>query len=173
MSSRGSAPPVGGGLANSAIADDRLSRLSDGAQPARANRPPAAMLLRKLTTSLLETYKVINNHYYAKKAKEKAATAAAQREREAGAADYVVNVGDILGGRYKVTESLGKGSFGQVVGALDTLNGDRKVAVKVIKAREAFRKQAKTEISILKRLNDRDNEDRRVPRERFFALFTV
>ena len=35
----------------------------------------------------------------------------------------------------------------------------RKVAVKVIKAREAFRKQAKTEIKLLEMLNTKDPED--------------
>ena len=35
----------------------------------------------------------------------------------------------------------------------------RKVAVKVIKAREAFRKQAKTEIKLLEMLNSKDPED--------------
>ena len=64
----------------------------------------------------------------------------------------------MLGGRYRVLESVGKGSFGQVVSALDTTKGE-KVAVKVIKNKEAFRRQARTEIKLLKMLNEKDPSD--------------
>ncbi len=52
--------------------------------------------------------------------------------------DYQVKIGDMLGSKYRVVESLGKGSFGQVVSAVDNVTG-AKVAVKVIKNKEAFR----------------------------------
>ena len=51
---------------------------------------------------------------------------------------------------------------GQVVAAEDTKEGPqhgRKVAVKVIKAKEAFRRQAKEEIKLLEKLNQKDPED--------------
>jgi dual specificity tyrosine-phosphorylation-regulated kinase 1 len=110
---------------------------------------------------LLATYKAINNKYYAAK-KARQAAAAAGAAPASGTSDYVMVVGDVLGGRYRVTESIGKGSFGQVVSAEDIREGPtlgRKVAVKVIKAREAFRKQAKTEIKLLEMLNSKDPED--------------
>jgi len=124
---------------------------------ARAYRPTSEMPMRKLTTGLLLTYKAINNRYYQKK-KERAAAAKA----EAASADYNMVVGEILGGRYKVLDSIGKGSFGQVVAAEDQKEGSnlgRKVAIKVIKAREAFRKQAKLEINLLEMLNKKDPDD--------------
>ncbi len=109
--------------------------------------------LRKLTTGLLRTYKLINERYYTAK-KERQAKANGERRD----ADYQVTVGDLLGQHYKVVESMGKGSFGQVVSAEDTRD-KRKVAVKVIKNREAFRRQAKTEIKLLEMLNRRDPDD--------------
>lgn len=72
--------------------------------------------------------------------------------------------GQIIHGRYKVQKSLGRGSFGQVVSAIDTqqTNPDgteRKVAIKVVKSKEAFRRQAKTEIKLLELLNKMDPDD--------------
>ncbi len=112
--------------------------------------------LRKLTTSLLATFKQINNRYYQQKKERQAAkSGGADAKREA---DYVVTPGDMLGPNYRVVESMGKGSFGQVVCAEDIRTGV-KVAVKVIKNREAFRRQAKTEIKLLELLNRKDPED--------------
>lgn len=112
--------------------------------------------LRMLTTQLLATFKAINTRYYQQKKERQAAkSGGADARREA---DYVVTVGDMLGTHYRVIESMGKGSFGQVVCAEDNRTGN-KVAVKVIKNREAFRRQAKTEIKLLELLNRRDPQD--------------
>lgn len=122
----------------------------EAAIPARDH---AQAPLRKLTTGLLTTYKLINQRYYeAKKAKQAAKAASARVE------DYSVTVGDVLGSHYRVEESMGKGSFGQVVSAIDTRTGV-KVAVKVIKNKDAFRRQARTEIKLLELLNKKDPED--------------
>lgn len=72
--------------------------------------------------------------------------------------DYTATPGDMLGAYYRVEESMGKGSFGQVVSAID-LRTNTRVAVKVIKNKEAFRRQARTEIRLLELLNRRDPED--------------
>ena len=129
----------------------------DASQEAPPVRPSSEMPMRKLTTGLLATYKAINARYYQRK-KEKAAAAKA----ESASSDYVMVAGSLLGGRYKVLDSIGKGSFGQVVSAEDTKEGPtqgRKVAIKVIKAREAFRKQAKMEVKLLEMLNQKDPDD--------------
>jgi hypothetical protein len=109
--------------------------------------------IRKVTTGLLRTYKLINERYYVAKRELKAS----QERREV---DYQVTAGQMLG-NYKVIESMGKGSFGQVVSAEDMRDpgSGRKVAVKVIKNREAFRRQAKTEIKLLDMLNKKDEDD--------------
>jgi dual specificity tyrosine-phosphorylation-regulated kinase 1 len=139
--------------------------LSSMAAMAGSGSSPAAYVspLRKLTTGLLTTYKGINARYYAAK-KERNARAAAQPAASAPnlSADYVAKADEMLGARYRVIESVGKGSFGQVVSAVDTKEGPTqglKVAVKIIKAKEAFRKQAKTEIKLLETLNQKDPDD--------------
>ena len=133
-----------------------------GAAPPAAGAAPAVLVvkprdaakdapLRKMTTGLLATYKLINARYYeAKKARQ--ARAANKQE------EYQVTVGDVLGTRYRVEESMGKGSFGQVVAATDLRTGTR-VAVKVIKNKDAFRRQARTEVRLLELLNRKDPED--------------
>lgn len=112
--------------------------------------------VRKLTVNLLATYKEINAVYYRKKRERQA-----QKDAEASGKavyDYQVKIGDMLGTKYRVAESLGKGSFGQVVSAVDITTGQR-VAVKVIKNKEAFRRQARTEIRLLQTLNEKDPSD--------------
>lgn len=102
----------------------------------------------------MATYKLINHRYYeAKKAKAKQGGSAARE-------DFSVVAGELLGpgGKYRVEESMGKGSFGQVVSCINTGTG-AKVAVKVIKNKEAFRRQARTEIKLLELLNKKDPED--------------
>ena len=54
-------------------------------------------------------------------------------------------------GRYVVEQSLGKGSFGRVIQCRDMKAG-RSVAVKIIKSKRAFYKQAQVEIRILQSL---------------------
>ncbi|KAA0164703.1 hypothetical protein FNF31_02241 [Cafeteria roenbergensis] len=109
--------------------------------------------VRKLTTELLKTYKHINEVYYKKKRER-------QRQREAAKKtyDFQVKIGEVLNGRYEVQKELGKGSFGQVVSAHDRQT-DLSVAIKVIKSKDAFRKQAKTEIQLLQLLNSMDPDD--------------
>ena len=73
--------------------------------------------------------------------------------------DYIINSGELFyEGRYKLKERIGKGSFGQVVRAVD-LNDDSEVAIKIIKSKKPFLMQAKTEIELLNHLNEKDTED--------------
>ena len=153
---------AGAGVAGGGAAGGGPGAEGAGAPHAVNTNPPGVRSsidspMRKLTTGLLTTYKAINARYY----ERKKARAAAGGKGES-ASDYVMVVGQMLGGRYKVLESIGKGSFGQVVSAEDTKEGPtqgRKVAIKVIKAREAFRKQAKMEVKLLEMLNQKDPED--------------
>eukprot|EP00939_MAST-03C_sp_MAST-3C-sp1_P000078 g78.t1 len=131
----------------------------------KAQRDPSAAPVRKLTVNLIQTYKHINKVYYA--AKEKRLKK--KSEAESGSGDknscddenynYIIQENEVLADRYIVECRIGKGSFGQVVRALDRTT-KRLVAIKIIKSRSAFTKQAQTEISVLKFLNKKDPEDR-------------
>jgi len=72
--------------------------------------------------------------------------------------DYVVKNGELFNDRYTVSTVIGKGSFGQVVKALDNQTQEW-VAIKIIKSKKPFLQQAKTEIELLKFLNEKDVSD--------------
>jgi dual specificity tyrosine-phosphorylation-regulated kinase 2/3/4 len=65
--------------------------------------------------------------------------------------DYLVVDHDHLGYRYEVTDSLGKGSFGQVLSCRDHATGGS-VAIKIIRNKKRFHHQALVEIKILDNL---------------------
>jgi hypothetical protein len=151
---------VGGGATDALGAGGAVAAPAAAGGAAAPAPPHRDGPLRKLSVNLLVTYKLINQRYYeAKKAKQAAAAAAAKSSSGAPRAeDYTVTAGDVLGVHYRVEESMGKGSFGQVVSATDTRSGER-VAVKVIKNKDAFRRQARTEVRLLEMLNARDPAD--------------
>ena len=65
--------------------------------------------------------------------------------------DYLVVKRDHLGYRYEVLDSLGKGSFGQVLSCRDHATG-QSVAIKIIRNKKRFHHQALIEIKILDNL---------------------
>ncbi|RIB11318.1 kinase-like domain-containing protein [Gigaspora rosea] len=72
--------------------------------------------------------------------------------------DYNVINNDHLCYRYEIVESLGKGSFGQVLKCLDHKTGEY-VAVKIIRNKKRFHCQALVEVKILECLNRWDPDD--------------
>ena len=73
--------------------------------------------------------------------------------------DYIIHPEELFyKDRYKLKERIGKGSFGQVVRALD-LSDNVDVAIKIIKSKKPFLMQAKTEIELLNHLNEKDTDD--------------
>lgn len=136
-------------------------------------RPPNERPVHKLSVGLIETYKRINTLYY-KERDEKRRQKALAEGREVGMAgtgvhnhgfddenyDYILQPGELFNGRYYLKERIGKGSFGQVVRAVDK-ETNREVAIKIIKSKKPFLVQAKTEVDLLVRLvkNDRRDEN--------------
>lgn len=66
--------------------------------------------------------------------------------------DYLVVPHDHLAYRYEIIATLGKGSFGQVLHCRDHCTGES-VAVKIIRNKKRFHKQAEVEIKILESLS--------------------
>ena len=57
--------------------------------------------------------------------------------------DYIYNINEDFNGHYLIQELTGRGSFGQVVRAID-LNTQRDVAIKIFQNRRPFLMQART-----------------------------
>ena len=72
--------------------------------------------------------------------------------------DYHVTMHDHIGYRYEVLGLVGKGAFGQVVRAFDHLE-QRTVAIKVIRNKKRYHKQALVEASVLRTIAERDPRD--------------
>mmetsp|Transcript_9455 Transcript_9455/g.19600 ORF Transcript_9455/g.19600 Transcript_9455/m.19600 type:complete len:605 (-) Transcript_9455:430-2244(-) len=152
----------------------------------RFGRLPADRPIMKLSVSLIETYKQINKVYYEEREARRAARAAQKafsqqqghsygqkqqqqtlQPRGPGTQnngwdddnyDYILTTGEVIMDRYVIQKRIGKGSFGQVVQALDK-NTNKEVAIKIIKSKKPFLMQAKTEIGLLNHLNSHDRED--------------
>lgn len=62
--------------------------------------------------------------------------------------DYLIVNHDHLAYRYEIMDSLGKGSFGQVLNCRDHATGES-VAIKIIRNKKRFHHQALVEIKIL------------------------
>ncbi|PFH47681.1 hypothetical protein AMATHDRAFT_77088 [Amanita thiersii Skay4041] len=73
--------------------------------------------------------------------------------------DYLVVNRDHLAYRYEVIDTLGKGSFGQVLHCRDHCTGES-VAIKIIRNKKRFHHQALVEIRILDKLRTWDSEEK-------------
>jgi serine/threonine-protein kinase PRP4 len=82
---------------------------------------------------------------------------------------YKIRSGEVLGGRYQVQSTLGKGMFSGVARAMDVMTKDL-VAIKIMRNNDALRKGGFTEIAILEKLNAADPENKKhiVKFERWF-----
>ncbi|KAL7536262.1 hypothetical protein ACHAXR_007051 [Thalassiosira sp. AJA248-18] len=134
----------------------------------REGRLPADRPIMKLSVGLIDTYKQINQVYYEEREARRAARAAARSQTGPGPQnngwddenyDYIIKPNELIhNGLYQLQRRIGKGSFGQVVKAVDTTT-QQEVAIKIIKSKKPFLMQAKTEISLLTHLNDNDEGD--------------
>uniref|UniRef100_A0A1I7TMY1 Dual specificity tyrosine-phosphorylation-regulated kinase mbk-1 n=1 Tax=Caenorhabditis tropicalis TaxID=1561998 RepID=A0A1I7TMY1_9PELO len=75
--------------------------------------------------------------------------------------DYILKNGEIFDKRYVILSDtpVGKGSFGQVTKAYDTLNKEE-VAIKIIKNKKTFFDQAQIEIHLLELTNAHDKDNK-------------
>lgn len=73
---------------------------------------------------------------------------------------YNLRIGELINGRYHVTQNLGKGMFSSVVRATDATTGGL-VAIKIIRQNDTMRKAGMKEIGILEQLHEADPEDKK------------
>jgi hypothetical protein len=71
--------------------------------------------------------------------------------------DYNTYVGEQINYRYEILDILGKGSFGQVLKCVDHKE-DKLVAVKIIRSKKKFYKQATVEAKILQYIKEHDRK---------------
>nr|CAB3240363.1 dual specificity tyrosine-phosphorylation-regulated kinase 1B [Phallusia mammillata] len=124
---------------------------------------------RKLSVDLIKTYKHINEVYYAKKKRKQQVAqedARPQKERKVfndgyddSNYDYIIKNGEKWNDRYEIDSLIGKGSFGQVAKAFDHEEQEY-VAIKIIKNKKAFYKQALIEVRLLELMNRFDSENK-------------
>uniref|UniRef100_A0AAQ5XKD7 dual-specificity kinase n=1 Tax=Amphiprion ocellaris TaxID=80972 RepID=A0AAQ5XKD7_AMPOC len=60
----------------------------------------------------------------------------------------------------ELVSTLGSGAFGKVVECIDRLNGNQRVAVKIVKNIECFCEVARSEIAVLEEINGLDDNNR-------------
>eukprot|EP00186_Timspurckia_oligopyrenoides_P003342 CAMPEP_0182451342 /NCGR_PEP_ID=MMETSP1172-20130603/43670_1 /TAXON_ID=708627 /ORGANISM="Timspurckia oligopyrenoides, Strain CCMP3278" /LENGTH=789 /DNA_ID=CAMNT_0024649111 /DNA_START=102 /DNA_END=2471 /DNA_ORIENTATION=- len=73
--------------------------------------------------------------------------------------DYVVMLGELFADRFLIERFLGRGSFGQVVRAYDTVHKQR-VAIKIIKSEKAYFEQSLVEMQMASLLQRVDPDDK-------------
>jgi hypothetical protein len=122
----------------------------------KKQRDPKESPVRKLSVKLLKTYNNINKIYYANKKVGYVKKKGLYNEGN----HYIIKKDEMLQERYKVIEEIGKGVFGVVVKAIDTLHKDCMVAIKIIKNSSKFYYQSKIEIKNLKLLNEKDPDNK-------------
>lgn len=111
-------------------------------------RSPKNLLL-KLTTRILETFKVCNKRFnyqpvvmYPKRELTYPAEGVLNHGYDNAESDYILREGDLIitpeGKEYEILDLLGKGTFGQVVKCESRAHKET-VAIKVIKNKKAFK----------------------------------
>ena len=147
---------------NTGNGDNKKTTSSSSLVVASCEAPQsAAHLIKKLSVDLLKTYNTINQRYYAKRKQlklKRSDGAEVQNPHDDEHSDYIVTPNERLNNRYVVESVIGKGSFGRVCKAYDELKNEY-VAVKIVKSKRAFRKQAQIEIEILTSLHNGDPLD--------------
>lgn len=131
-----------------------------GISPAALLRSPETAHLSEYEREEVLEYESV--HYYGKGSDKKLATRENRHNNHGyddDRGDYLVINHDHLAFRYEVIETLGKGSFGQVLRCRDHKTG-LSVAIKIIRNKRRFYQQALVEIKILDNLRKWDPDEK-------------
>jgi dual specificity tyrosine-phosphorylation-regulated kinase 2/3/4 len=121
---------------------------------------PSSAILKSFKShlSLFEQGEILNHpevYYLGSKAQRIRTTSSFDDDR----GDYRAILGEHISYRYELLSPLGRGSFGQVFKALDHKHGEE-VALKIIRNKSRFHRQAVVEVKVLKHLREADAEGR-------------
>uniref|UniRef100_A0A8C5GDX7 dual-specificity kinase n=1 Tax=Gouania willdenowi TaxID=441366 RepID=A0A8C5GDX7_GOUWI len=86
--------------------------------------------------------------------------APADSERDSPSGHLIYKVGDVLGDRYEIVDTLGEGTFGKVVQCIDNGRGGAQIALKIIKNLEKYSEAAKLEITVLEKISEKDPQNK-------------
>ncbi|KAK9898880.1 kinase-like protein, partial [Cystobasidium minutum MCA 4210] len=144
---------------------DRLFTFPEAIEPTRSLSPQSALQLYRHEMCEYEheeitTYKevfYVGRRDTKKMANKTDSTNNFGYDDERG--DYHIIPGDHIQFRYEIIDTLGKGSFGQVLRCRDHSTGDM-VAVKIIRNKKRFHHQALVEIKVLENLKRWDPEEK-------------
>jgi dual specificity tyrosine-phosphorylation-regulated kinase 2/3/4 len=121
---------------------------------------PASAILKhfKGQLSLYEQGEILNfpDVYYLGKNAERTRTSSSFDDERG---DYRTIIGEHICYRYELISPLGRGSFGQVYKAYDHKHSEE-VALKIIRNKSRFHRQAVIEVKVLKHLREADAEGR-------------
>ncbi|CAI4226326.1 unnamed protein product [Auanema sp. JU1783] len=68
----------------------------------------------------------------------------------------IYHKGDLILNRFVIVSTLGEGTFGKVVRVVDKENGDKELALKIIKNVSKYRDAARLEVKVLNKLKEKD-----------------
>mmetsp|Transcript_39051 Transcript_39051/g.63279 ORF Transcript_39051/g.63279 Transcript_39051/m.63279 type:complete len:534 (-) Transcript_39051:342-1943(-) len=130
-------------------------KCTSGTRLARV-RSPSSRPLQKATMDLLSIYKCINARFYSDTRRKRPPSTQmipqqSKKKRLVRGSLYPWKFGEMLNKTYRVEKEIGKGAFGVVLRAHDTVHG-KDVAIKIIKDDMALLAQAQSELAILRRL---------------------
>ncbi|TCD60316.1 hypothetical protein EIP91_010354 [Steccherinum ochraceum] len=135
-------PPISPSTAQSVLKSSQIQHLSEYECKEILDYPGVYYLGQNSGKNAATLDNTTNNHGY---------------DDERG--DYLVVPHDHLAFRYEIIDTLGKGSFGQVLHCRDHCSGES-VAIKIIRNKKRFHHQALVEIKILDSLRKWDSDEK-------------
>ena len=97
-------------------------------------------IVSQVTVGLMETFIKINQEYYFHNRIQSNVRRKQAQSEISNTEYYRYSINEILNDRYIIKSSIGKGSFGEVVLALDTVE-NKQVAIKIIRSGDLFLQQ--------------------------------
>jgi len=136
------------------VSSRRRSRSVDSSQSSRRNDRSISSR-RRHSSSSSHDQRTDKKHYSSRRY-SKTPEKESKKIKDDEEGHLIYQIGDIIQERFKIIKTVGEGTFGKVVKAVD-MKKCKKVALKLIKNIEKYKKAAKFEILVLNKLNKWDS----------------